>query len=234
MILKSNEAGMISGKTAIVAGGTGLIGGFLIRRLIAEPTYARVIALTRRPLENVIAPKLENSLADFDALEQSLAKKDFAVDDAYCALGTTIKIAGSQAAFRKVDHDYILAFAQAAKARGAKRFLLVSAIGADAKSSIFYSRVKGETEQAVGALGFDALHIFRPGMLIGSRTEKRPVEEIGAIVAPFFNALMLGPARPYRSIPAETVANAMIAAASNDIPGRQIHTYDEMERLAGV
>ncbi len=224
---------MISGKTAIVAGGTGLIGGFLIRRLIAEPTYTRVIALTRRPLESVAAPKLENPLADFNALEQSLANKDFAVDDAYCALGTTIKIAGSQAAFRKVDHDYILAFAQAAKARGAKRFLLVSAIGADAKSQIFYSRVKGETEQAVGALGFDALHIFRPGMLIGSRNEKRPVEEIGAAVAPFLNALMLGPARPYRSISAETVANAMVAAAANDIPGRRIHTYDEMERLAG-
>lgn len=224
----------MSGKTAIVAGATGLIGGFLLRHLIADPRYARIVALTRRPLGGVASPKLENLVADFDALEQSIANNDLMVDDAYCALGTTIKIAGSQAAFRKVDHDYILAFAQAAKARGAKRFLLVSAIGADAKSGIFYSRVKGETEQAVSALGFDALHIFRPGMLIGSRAEKRPVEEIGAIVAPFLNALMLGPARPYRSIEAETVAKAMVAAASNDIPGHQIHTYDEMERLAGV
>ncbi|ABS62478.1 Male sterility domain [Parvibaculum lavamentivorans DS-1] len=224
----------MSGKTAIVAGATGLIGGFLLRHLIADPRYARIVALTRRPLDGVASPKLENLIADFDALEQSIANKNLAVDDAYCALGTTIKIAGSQAAFRKVDHDYILAFAQAAKALGAKRFLLVSAIGADAKSQIFYSRVKGETEQAVGALGFAALHIFRPGMLIGSRAEKRPVEEIGAIAAPFLNALMLGPARPYRSIEAETVAKAMVAAASNEIPGRQIHTYDEMERLAGV
>ncbi|MEQ8267581.1 MAG: oxidoreductase [Parvibaculum sp.] len=225
---------MTNGRQAIVAGATGLIGGFLLRHLIADPLYAHVVALTRRPLEDIASPKLENLVADFDALEQSIANKDLAVDDAYCALGTTIKIAGSQAAFHKVDHDYILAFAQAANARGAKRFLLVSAIGADAKSSIFYSRVKGETERAVAALGFEALHIFRPGMLIGSRAEKRPVEEIGAVVAPFFNALMLGPARPYRSIPAETVAKAMIAAASSDIPGRQIHTYDEMERLAGV
>lgn len=225
---------MTNGRQAIVAGATGLIGGFLIRHLAANPRYARVVALTRRPLEDIASPKLENLVADFDALEQSIANKDLAVDDAYCALGTTIKIAGSQAAFRKVDHDYILAFAQAAKARGAKRFLLVSAIGADAKSSIFYSRVKGETEQAVASLGFEALHIFRPGMLIGSRVEKRPVEEIGAVVAPFFNALMLGPARPYRSIPAETVAKAMVAAASSDIPGRQIHSYDEMERLAEV
>ena len=225
---------MSSGRQAIVAGGTGLIGGFLLRHLVADPRYARVVALTRRPLDDIASPKLENLVTDFDALEQSLANKDLTVDDAYCALGTTIKIAGSQAAFRKVDHDYILAFAKAAKARGAKRFLLVSAIGADAKSQIFYSRVKGETEQAIGALGFDALHVFRPGMLIGSRGEKRPVEEIGAVVAPFFNALMLGPARPYRSIPAETVAAAMVAAAWNDIPGRQIHTYDEMERLAGV
>lgn len=219
-------------KTALIAGASGLVGGHLLKLLLADPQYGRVVAVTRRPLQGVASPKLEALVADFDALDKSLAQKDIPVDDAYCALGTTIKTAGSQDAFRKVDHDYIVAFAKAAKARGAKRLLLVSSIGADPASSVFYSRVKGETEQALGALGFEALHIFRPGLLIGARAESRPVEALGKIVSPVLDALMLGPARAYRSMRAENVARAMRAAASTEATGRQIHSYDSMMRLA--
>lgn len=221
-------------KTALIAGATGLVGGHLLTLLLADPQYGKVVAVTRRPLGVAPSPKLEALVVDFDALDKSLAQKDIPVDDAYCALGTTIKTAGSQEAFRKVDFDAIVAFAKAAKARGAKRLMLVSSIGADPASSVFYSRVKGETEQAVASLGFEALHIFRPGLLIGERTETRPVESIGKLVSPVLDAMMLGPMRVYRSMRAENVARAMRAAASTATSGQQIHTYDQMMRLAGA
>ncbi|MEX0837929.1 MAG: NAD(P)H-binding protein [Parvibaculum sp.] len=221
-------------KTALIAGATGLVGGHLLKLLLADPQYGHVVAVTRRPLGGGASPKLEELVVDFDALDKSLAQKDIPVDDAYCALGTTIKTAGSQEAFRKVDFDAIVAFAKAAKARGAKRLMLVSSIGADPASSVFYSRVKGETEQALGAIGFETLHIFRPGLLIGERAETRPVESIGKLVSPVLDAMMLGRARVYRSMRAENVARAMLAAASTATSGRQIHTHDQMMYLAGA
>ena len=223
---------MGEGRTALVAGATGLIGGHLVPLLLADPAYEKVVVLARRPLEGVASPKLQTIIADFDALDASLA--GIAVDDAFCALGTTIKVAGSQGAFHKVDHDYIVSFARGAKTAGAKRFLLVSAMGADANSSIFYSRVKGETERAVRSIGFDATHIFRPGLLLGDRAEKRAGEEIGAALTPCLHPLMLGPLRAYRSIKGETVARAMRGAALGGEPGTHIHTYDAMVKFAGV
>ena len=221
-------------KTALIAGASGLVGGHLLKLLLADPQYRRVVAVTRRPLGVAPSPKLEEVVVDFDALDKTLAQKNISVDDAFCALGTTIKTAGSQAAFRKVDFDAIVAFAKAAKARGAKRLMLVSSIGADPASSVFYSRVTGETEQALGALGFEALHIFRPGLLIGARRESRPVETIGKLVSPVLDGLMFGPMRAYRSMQAENVARAMHAAAASPTSGRQIHAYDQMMRLAGA
>ena len=218
---------MTEGRRVLVAGATGLVGGHLVRQLIDDAAYSQIVALTRRPLDGFSSPKLDVVDANFDALESAL--QGVATEDAYCALGTTIKAAGSQATFRKVDHDYIVAFARAAKAAGAKRFMLVSAIGADPASSIFYSRVKGETERDV-----EALHIFRPGILLGERAERRLLEQIGMELSPFVNALMLGPARVYRAIAAETVARAMRSAATSNLAGRHIHTYDAMIHLAGV
>ncbi len=223
---------MTKKRTAIVAGATGLIGGHLVPLLLADPAYEKVVVLARRPLEGIASPKLQTIIADFGALDAALA--GLAVDDAFCALGTTIKVAGSQDAFRKVDHDYIVAFARAAKAAGARRFLLVSAMGADANSSIFYSRVKGETERAIRSIGFEMLHVFRPGLLLGERHEKRTGEEIGAALTPFLYPLMLGPLRAYRSIRGEAVARAMKGAALSGGTGSHVHTYDSMMQFAGA
>jgi uncharacterized protein YbjT (DUF2867 family) len=216
-----------SRRTALLAGASGLVGGHLLQRLLADPRYKRVITVSRKAL-GIEHPKLRSLITDFDPIEAAVAGLDETVDDAFCALGTTIKTAGSRAAFRRVDFGYVVAFARAARAVGARRFMLVSAIGASARSRIFYLRVKGETEEAVAALGYPALHIFRPGLLLGQRAESRPREALGMALAPFLNPLMLGPAKAYRGIPADTVAAAMIIAAGAERTGRQIHTYADM------
>ena len=216
-----------SHRTALLAGATGLVGGHLLQRLLADPRYKRVVTVSRKEL-GIEHPKLRSLITDFDAIEAAMAGLGETVDDAFCALGTTIKTAGSRAAFQRVDFGYVVAFARAARASNARRFMLVSAIGASARSRIFYLRVKGETEEAVAALGFPALDIFRPGLLLGQRAESRPREALGMALAPFLNPLMLGPAKAYRGIPADMVAAAMIIAAGAERTGRQIHTYADM------
>ncbi|MEN6543943.1 NAD(P)H-binding protein [Parvibaculum sp.] len=218
-------------RTALVAGATGLVGGFLLKRLLDAPTYDRVVVITRRSV-GLSHPKLIEIVTDFETLELALAKSAIHADDAFCALGTTIRKAGSQPAFHRVDFDYVVNFARAAKASGATRFLLVSAIGASARSSIFYSRVKGEAEDAVAALGFEAAHIFRPGLILGERGDRRPAEAAMMGAMPFLNPLLVGPAKIYRGIPADTVAAAMVAAAASSARGRIVHTYASMASLA--
>jgi uncharacterized protein YbjT (DUF2867 family) len=210
-------------RIALLAGASGLVGGHCLRLLLAEPAYGRVIALGRRalPLQH---PKLEQKLVDFAHIADLVPR----VDDVYCCLGTTIKKAGSQAAFRRVDHDYVVALAQAAKQAGARRFLLVSSLGANPRSRIFYSRVKGETERDVSAVPFAAVHIFRPSLLLGERAESRPLERLGSVAFGALAPLLAGPLRPYRPIPAETVARAMVRAALGKGTGVRIHYYEEM------
>ena len=226
-------------KVALLAGATGLVGGFLVRRLLMSPLYSQVIAVTRREINGPNAviqnhPKLRQVIIPLDDMETYLADQKVAADDAYCALGTTIKTAGSQEAFRHVDFDYVVNFARAAKAAGARRFSLVSAVGASAKSSIFYSRVKGEAEEAVSAMGFDATQIFRPSMLLGERTEARPLEAVARVLTPMINPFLFGSASIYRGIDAEHVAMAMVAAASEEVQGRKIYHYNEMMKLAQI
>jgi len=229
-------------RVALVVGGTGLVGTALITELVAQSAFDsafdKVISFGRRP-PLVEAPALSHRPTDFTDvrcdIEEALAEAGCRPSPslfAFCALGTTIKKAGSQPAFSLVDHDYVVAFATAARAAGADWFGLVSAAGADARSAVFYSQVKGRTEQDVRAVGFNRLDLFRPGLLIGKRAEPRLAEEIGIVLSPALNALMIGPLAAYRSIDADKVARAMIAAADQTDKGTFIHSPADMVALA--
>lgn len=218
-------------RTALIAGSSGLVGTHLLDKLVRYPAYSRVVSLGRRrvALEH---PRLEQLVADFNRLHSVDALDGIKVDDAFCSLGTTIRAAGSQDAFRKVDFDHILAFAKTSKQLGARRFCVISAVGADPQSKIFYSRIKGETEEALGQIGFESLHIFRPGLLTGYRAERRIMEKGIMLAMPVINPLLAGSLKIYRSIPAERVASAMIGAAADPIRGIRIHTYNDINDLA--
>jgi uncharacterized protein YbjT (DUF2867 family) len=217
--------------TALIAGASGLVGGTLLTQLLAAPEYDRVIALGRRPLERV-HPKLVQLIADFAALDRVAA--DLECDDAFCCLGTTIKQAGSREAFRAVDHGAVLAFAWAAQRAGAQRFFVVSSIGADPESRIFYSRVKGETEAALQVLGFSTLAIFRPSLLLGPRARVRLGERISAAIMWLLEPVMVGRFRKYRAIEAEVVARAMVRCSFGQ-PGQGVLDFpsDEIQDLGG-
>ncbi|MEM8994615.1 MAG: NAD(P)H-binding protein, partial [Acidobacteriota bacterium] len=197
-----------SPRTALAVGATGLVGGFLLRRLVDDPRYGAVHAPTRRdlPFEH---PELHPHAVDFDRLE---AADDgiFAVDDVFCALGTTIKKAGSQDAFRRVDQHFVEAVARRARGAGARRFTMVSSIGADAGASNFYLSVKGAAEAAVDACGYPELHILRPSLLLGDRAEHRLGEQAATVASTLFSPLLMGPVARYRPIHARTVAAGMV------------------------
>ena len=216
-------------KTALLAGATGLVGGHCLNRLLETPDYDRVIALTRRPLVQR-HPKLDQRLIDFEQLGREGTDVP-AADDVYCCLGTTMKTAGSKDAFRQVDFVYVVSLAGQALARGARQFLLVSSLGANAKSPVFYSRVKGEAEAAVSALTFEGRQIFRPSILTGERIEHRAGERAGIAVMRGVSFAMLGPLRKYRPIRAATVAQAMVRVALRSPSGITIYESDAIERL---
>ncbi len=217
--------------TAWIAGASGLVGAELLRQLLAAAEYDRVIALGRRPLE-VEHPKLTALSVDFAALTQVGA--DLRCDDAFCCLGTTIKAAGSREAFRAVDHAAVLAFAWAAQRAGAKRFFVVTALGADPESRVFYNRVKGETEAALAVLGFPTLGIFRPSLLLGRRAQVRFGERVAAAVLWLVEPLLVGRLRKYRAIEAVVVARAMLRCSFGRAgQGVLVFRSDEIQDLGG-
>jgi uncharacterized protein YbjT (DUF2867 family) len=216
---------------AWIVGATGLVGRALLEAALAEPRVESVTALVRRPAERT-HPKLEMLAVDFEQLETALAGRS--VTHAFCCLGTTIKKAGSQQAFRRVDHDYVLAFGRAAAAAGVRKLLVVTALGADAGSSIFYNRVKGEVEAGLSGLGIRELHLFRPSLLLGEREERRLAEGIGMALAKPLSALMVGPLARYRAIDGADVARAMLKVALDETPREAvtIHESNAIERIA--
>jgi uncharacterized protein YbjT (DUF2867 family) len=219
-----------AGRVALVAGSNGLVGSKLLPILLSAPEFGRIHALTRRalPADN---PRLANRVVRFEMpLETQL--KGLQCSDAFCCLGTTMRNAGSEAAFRAVDHDLILQFARFALTTGVERFLLVSSIGANASAKNFYLRVKGETEKALEALRFRSLDILQPSMLLGARRELRPLELVAQPLMLVCGPLMLGKWSRYRAIDAGTVAAAMYGALRGQRKGVHRYTYDELRRLA--
>lgn len=201
---------------ALVVGATGLVGSELVRQLVQDACCAGVTVLARRPLADPALKqaeaggKLRVIVADLDGLEEALAGET--ADVVYCALGTTIRTAGTREAFRKVDYEYPVRLGAWAAARGA-RMVAVSAMGASASSRIFYSRVKGEMEQALAVEGLAELHLLRPSLLLGKRGEFRLGERIAVLLTPLVRWALVGPLRRYRPITDREVASAMRAAA---------------------
>ena len=219
------------GRVALVAGSSGMIGAQLLPLLLQAPQYTRVHALSRRPLP-FDHPRMANRVVRFEASLQAQLK-GLQCQDAFCCLGTTMRDAGSQSAFRAVDHDLVLEFSQLALSCGAERLVVVTAVGANAASKNFYLRVKGETEKALEVLRFRALDILQPSLLLGSRRELRPLE-LGAQVGMWLlNPLLLGNSARYRAIPAATVAGAMCGAAASGRRGVYRYGYDAIVSLAG-
>jgi uncharacterized protein YbjT (DUF2867 family) len=215
-------------RTALIAGATGLVGSHCFKRLSDDDAYAQVTAILRHPAHES-HPKLVQKTVCFDNLDQ-LAP--VAADDAFCALGTTIAKAGSQEEFRKIDFGYSKAFADFVLAGGAQQFALVSSVGANPHARNFYLRTKGELEEAVNALRFKSVHVFRPSFLMGARTEQRPGERIATALSKALQFAFIGKLSRFRPILASTVAAAMIAAVNKAAPGRHIYYFDEMQALA--
>jgi uncharacterized protein YbjT (DUF2867 family) len=217
------------GKSALLAGASGLVGSRCLAQLLADPTYGRVVALGRRQLPHTDA-KLEQQVIDFDRLGAEGVPFP-SVDDVFCCLGTTMKRAGSREAFRRVDFTYIVSLAAQALQHGARQFLLVSALGANPRSGIFYNRVKGETEAAVARLPFVGRQIFRPSLLVGERTERRAGERAGSVVLQALSLALRGPLRKLRPIGADFVARAMVEVARRAPPGVNYYASDAIARL---
>ncbi len=216
-------------KSALIAGASGLIGKHCLQFLLNDPNYSRVIAIVRTPIET-IHPKLEQKVIDFDELE--MLGDSLYVDDVFCCLGTTIRKAGSQDAFRKVDFAYPVKLAALTQHCEAKQFLLVTSLGANPKSHNFYIRVKGDVEEAIRRIPFIAFHIFRPSLLLGERNETRIGEKIGGLTLSFFKRTMVGPFRKLRAIQANDVAKAMVRVAQMNLSGINIFESDQIQEVA--
>lgn len=217
-------------RSAVVAGATGLVGRELVRLLLDDAVYERVVVLVRKRMSLKHA-KLEQVVTDFGRLEEAAGGR-LRDADVFCALGTTIKVAGTQDNFRLVDYTYPLELAKLAKREGAAQYVIVTAMGADPASRIFYSRVKGELETALRGLQLPSLSVLRPSLLLGEREEYRPGERIGMVLMQALAFAMAGPLAKYKAIPARAVALGMVKAAREAAPGYRIILSDEIAALA--
>jgi uncharacterized protein YbjT (DUF2867 family) len=212
-------------KTAIIIGASGLTGNALLNQILQDDYFSHVIPFSRKNLK-VSHAKLTQHCVDFDQLENyaSLIKGDVV----FCCLGTTIKTAGSQNAFKKVDYTYPTEFAKIAKRNGVSTFILQSSLGADHMSTNFYLKVKGETEQAINKLCFNLFISFRPSMLLGNRSEFRFGESIGKLIMKLFSFAFVGKLKRYKAIHVNQVASAMIKQSKLNVAGNRIIENEEM------
>jgi uncharacterized protein YbjT (DUF2867 family) len=210
--------------TALLAGASGLVGGECLRLLVESRSYDRVIVLTRRDLGSIVRHrKVHQVVVEFDRLED--VREQLVADHVFCALGTTMKKAGSREKFREVDMDYPLKLARLCRSEGASHFSIVSALGASRSSPFFYSRVKGEVEAALREMHWPSLAIFRPSVIAGDRGESRPFERVGE------QLLKLAPAT-WRPVKAADIAAAMVAVAVESPPGVTIVESRDISSLS--
>lgn len=218
------------GKTALIVGATGLIGKELLSYLLNANEYERVVAIVRRPL-TVKHPKLQERVLNFEELNEHKEVFDH-VDDVFCCLGTTIKKAKSQEVMKRIDVDYPILVGKIAKECGANKYLVVSSLGANPNSTVWYSKMKGILEEELKKLNYVSLHIFRPSLLLGQRSEVRLGESIASVLLPALSFLLVGSLRKYRAIQGKQVALGMYTAAQSNKTGTIIYLSDKISELA--
>jgi len=214
---------------AVIAGASGLIGSYLLDILLQSNHYDEVLVLVRRELP-VSHKKLVQLVIDFNNVEDHAAAINGHA--LFCCLGSTKKKTPGLAQYRKIDYDYPLELAQLTKKNGMRHYHLVSAVGADAKSSNFYTKMKGETEEAIKQTGIKCIHIYEPSILTGDRKESRPMERFAVGLMKFVDPLLIGSLKKYRSIPAQTVAQAMYKQSLKTEEGIFVHPSDKIKLLA--
>jgi uncharacterized protein YbjT (DUF2867 family) len=216
-------------KTALIIGSTGLIGSHLLDLLLESQEYDKVITFVKRD-SGIQHPKLKQHIIDFDKPE---TYKELVVgDDFFCSIGTTIKKAGSQNAFRKVDFEYPKQFASLAQQNKVKQFLIITSLGADANSSNFYLKTKGEIQDFLKNCAFESISILQPSLLLGNRTEFRLGEKMGVYFMKLFSFLFIGNLKKYKAIQSEAVAKAMFIIAQKNYKGFQIIESDSIQEIA--
>jgi uncharacterized protein YbjT (DUF2867 family) len=218
---------------ALLAGASGFVGARVLDALLDAPEVARVLAVTRRPLGRE-HPRLANRIVQFDHLERQLTGLKCQV--AFCCLGARLgeRDGAEEEAIRRVDLGYTLAFARAAKAAGATRFVVISAAGADSRAKSAYLRVKGELEQRLAGLGFGALDVLQPALVLGWPREMRATDLLKRAVMPLLNPLLLGARETQRGIPIATAAAAMLGTLRSGRRGPQRYTYAGICALADL
>jgi len=215
-------------KTALIAGASGLVGSELLKQLTNEPYYSKIHILVRKEME-LNSDKVIQHTINFDELDKfELNQK---IDHVFCILGTTIKKAKTKENFKKIDYDYVLALGKKANEWKAEKFLLVSSLGANAKSAIFYNRTKGEIENALKQLELPHLFIFRPSLLLGNRKEQRTGEKTAINVYKVIAPLFFGPFKKYKGIEASQVAIGMMDTALQNTDHLKILESDEIQNF---
>jgi uncharacterized protein YbjT (DUF2867 family) len=215
-------------KKAIVYGASGLVGSYILENLLNNTNYEQVIIVVRKELD-IKHPKLKTLIGDFQSLPNVV--KDIDIDEVYIAIGTTKKKTPDQKIYYQIDHDYPVLAAKLAKENGAKSIFLVSSVGANPSSSVFYTKTKGETEQDIINLNFEHTYIFRPSMILGNRKESRPLEKALIGIFKLINPLFMGGLNKYKGIEAENIAKAMVSAANKPNDKIKILHWEEMTAL---
>jgi uncharacterized protein YbjT (DUF2867 family) len=216
---------------AIIAGATGLIGNSLLDQLLTHPAYSKVTAIVRTEIPRQ-HPKLQQLVVDFDRLENH--QEHIKGDVVFCSLGTTKSKTPDKDQYRKIDYQYPLDIAFIAQQNGASQYHLVSAVGANANSSIFYIKLKGEVERDLKTIPFKAVHIYRPCLLDGDRKERRSEEDLWIGMMHILNPLLIGGLKKYRSIKVEKVASAMLKQSLKEHSGIFTYNSDEIEKLVKI